>query len=281
MEDRIEDFIEDSIEIFRDFPKRLDETTEEQRHQKRLILEKRIFTILKIKYLEPLSNFWNSYKVPKISDRCIVIIERRVHPNLEFIIKNAAYFARGWSIAIVCSDINIEYIRQILKHNQDSVYLIQMFQGNLDPAVGKNEYNYLLQSSEFFLALPSENLLLMEMDTYLRKPVPEEILKYDYVASPYKWNESLSGGGLSFRKRTVMLDICLKYSELAPGQDIYACNGIKALGYSRPSFQEEIQYFCESCLYKDPVGFHQWWTFFILSEQENNHFYKKYMTLEM
>jgi len=277
----MEDFIEDSIEIFRDFPKRLDETTEEHRHQKRLILEKRIFTILKRKYLEPLSKFWDSYEVPKVSDRCIVIVERRIHPNLEFILKNAAYFARGWSIAIVCSDINIEYIRQILKHNEDSVHLIQMFEGNPDPAEGKNEYNYLLQSSEFYLALPSENLLLMEMDTYLRKPVPEEILKYDYVASPYRWNDNISGGGLSFRKRNVMLSICQNYLQLSPAQDIYACNGIKALGYSRPPFEKEIQYFCESCLYKDPVGFHQWWTFFVISKEEDNYFYKQCMTLEI
>jgi len=252
----MEDSIEDSIEIFRDFSERLNEITSEQRHQKRLILEKRIFTILKRKYLEPLSNFWDSYQVPKSSDRCIVIVERRIHPNLEFIIKNAAYFARGWSIAIVCSDINIEYISKILKHNLDSVHLIQMFEGNPDPAEGKNEYNYLLQSSEFYSALPSENLLLMEMDTYLRKPVPEEILKYAYVASPYMWDKTTSGGGLSFRKRSAMLTVCSKYSQLSPAQDMYACGGIKALGYSRPTFEEEIQYFCESCLYEDPVGFH-------------------------
>jgi hypothetical protein len=268
----------DSLEIFSDF-KVLE--SNEMRHQKRIILEEHIFTILKAKYLKPLQIFWDSYKVPRVSDKCIVIIERRVHPNMEFILKNAAYFARGWSIAVVCSDINIEYIRGILKDNAEAVHLIQMFEGNPDPATGKNEYNYLLQDSQFYTSLPSENLLLMEMDTYLRKPIPDTLLKYDYVASPYSWDEGISGGGLSFRKRSTMIDICSNYQCHVAAQDIYACSGIKALGYSRPPFEEEIQYFSESCLYEDPVGFHQWWTFFEIIEQKDDTIYRNYMTLEM
>jgi hypothetical protein len=195
-------------------------------------------------------------------------VERRIHPNLEFILYNAAYFARGWSIAIVCSDLNIEYIKEILAHNLGAVHLIQTFQGNPPPEVGKNEYNYLLQSSEFYEALPSENLLMMEMDAYLRKPIPDTIFGYDYVAAPYAWDESMSGGGLSFRKRSKMLEICSRYNIFEPGQDIYACKGMKAIGASVPSFEESMEYFCELCLYEDPIGLHQWWTFFFPNQTE-------------
>jgi hypothetical protein len=269
------------MEIFNDFSKKNYDMTVDELHQKRLIMEERIFTILKYKYLNYLKEWWFAYQVPKVSDKSIVIVERRIHPNLEFILYNSAYFARNWAITIVCSDINIDYIRSLLGPNIDSVKLIQMFEGNPAPAVGKNEYNYLLQSSEFYEAMPSENLLMMEMDTYLRKPLPSEILDYDYVAAPYGWDTNSSGGGLSFRKRSAMLAICSNFTDSCHAQDIYALRGMKNLGYLIPPYEIGVEYFCESCLYEDPVGFHQWWTFFSITDQEDDYFFNQYMTLEL
>ena len=269
------------MEIFSDFPLPLGKMTAEEMHQKRLVMEESIFGLLKYKYLSYLKTWWLSYQVPKISDKSIVIVERRIHPNLEFIIYNAAYFARDWVITIVCSDINIDYIRSLLGPNTDSVRLIQMFEGNPEPAVGKNEYNYLLQSSEFYEAMPSENLLMMEMDTYLRKPVGSDILKYDYVAAPYSWDTSSLGGGLSFRKRSAMLSICSSFTDLEKAQDIYVLRGMKSLRYMIPPYEEAIHYFCESCYSKDPVGFHQWWTFFTIDNDNSESIFQAYMTLEL
>jgi len=274
--------INDSMEaVFHDFPELPSQLSKENLHKKRLIIEERVFSILKAKYMTPLKEFWSAYSIPRHSDKCIVIVERRIHLNLEFILYNAAYFARGWSIAIVCSDLNIEYIKEILAHNLEAVHLIQMFKGNPEPEVGKSEYNYLLQTSQFYEALPSENLLMMEMDTYLRMPIPDIFFGYDYVAAPYAWDQTMSGGGLSFRKRSKMLEICSNYSVLHPAQDIYACKGMKAIGASVPSFEESMEYFCESCLYENPIGLHQWWTFFSLNIQEDDYVYRCYMTLEL
>ena len=274
--------IEDTMDaVFNDFPELSCELSKENLHKKRLVVEERIYSILKTNYMLRLKEFWSDYTVPRQSDRCIVIVERRIHPNLEFILYNAAYFARGWSIAIVCSDINIDYIKGILAHNLQAVHLIQMFEGNPSPDVGKNEYNYLLQDWRFYSALPSENILMMEMDTYLRKPIPDTIFWYDYVAAPYAWDESMSGGGLSFRKRSKMLEICYKYTDHEAAQDLYAYKGMKAIGACIPSFKEALKYFCESCLNEDPIGLHQWWTFFSLNIKEDHYIYKKYMTLEM
>ena len=274
--------INDSMEaVFHDFPELPSQLSKENLHKKRLVVEERIYSILKSKYMLTLKEFWSAYTVPRHSDKCIVIVERRIHPNLEFILYNAAYFARGWSIAIVCSDLNIEYIKEILAHNLGAVHLIQTFQGNPPPEVGKNEYNYLLQDSAFYSALPSENLLMMEMDTYLRKPIPDTIFAYDYVAAPYAWDTNIYGGGLSFRKRSKMLEICSKYDLHQSAQDIYASKGMTIIGASVPSFEESFEYFCESCLYEDPIGLHQWWTFFSLNIQEDDYIYKCYMTLEI
>ena len=46
------------------------------------------------------SSHWNDTVIPMESERAIVIVERRCHPNLEFCIKNAVYFARCFSLYI-------------------------------------------------------------------------------------------------------------------------------------------------------------------------------------
>lgn len=244
--------------------------SKEERHRKRLELEPYIFDILKEKYFLTFKNFWNSYTVPMNSTKAIVLVERRIHPNLEFILYNAAYFARGWSIVIVCSSVNKEYIRSLLGNSIDTVCLLEMFQGDKEPDIAKVEYNMLLQSKQFYEALPCEHILLMEMDTYLRNHIPDSLLHYDYVASPYSWDESLSGGGLSLRKRSSMMAICDTDLPIEDGQDIYACNGIKALGLTMPPFEQGITYFAESCHYEDPIGVHQWWTFWNPDDSEDS-----------
>lgn len=270
--------------MFDDYPEKAEKITDKMKHDKRCIIEGRIYKALKARYMDPLKNFWSNYTVPSTSDtgRSIVIIERRIHANLEFILYNAAYFARGWGITIVCSDLNSDYIKGLLdpvKHS--AVNMIQAFQGDPAPSVGKNEYNFLLQTLEFYQSLPCENLLFMEMDTYLRKPLPEYILAYDYLASPYSWDTSTQGGGLSYRKKSAMIRVCSEYSKILPAQDVFANNGMKELGLCIAPFDVACETFCESCMYVDPVGFHQWWTFFYLDLDDVEDICNTYMTLEM
>ena len=255
------------LSIFQDFPRQSGNMTEKETHAKRLVLEGRIFSVLKQRYLESLKTFWNTYQIPLNSDYRVVIVERRIHPNLEFILYNAAYFARAWAITIICSDFNQEYIENLVGNK--SVQIVPMFQGNPEPDIGKLEYNFLLQTKKFYEALPSEHLLLMEMDTYLRKPIDSTLFQYDYVASVYNWNTSMAGGGLSFRKKSAMLDICENYEHLEMAQDIYACKGMKTLGYKLPTVEEASPFFSESIISDDPLGVHQWWTFYG-TETENS-----------
>ena len=69
------------------------------------------------------------------------------------------------------------------------------------------EYNDLLKSYNFYEQIPYEHIFIVEMDSYLRKPLDETMFQYDYVAAPYGWDETSAGGGMSYRKRSVMLDI--------------------------------------------------------------------------
>jgi len=261
----------ETIHIFDEFFQPTDEMTPELRHKKRMELEPLVYGILQKKYGSKLEAFWSTHTVPQHTDSYLVLIERRLHPNLAFVLQNAAYFAPSWGIVLLCSDVNSNYCKELCKGK--SVDIRPVFQGNPAPAVGKAEYNSFQQNAEFYKSLPGSNLIFLEVDCYFRKPVPEEWKTYDYIAAPYEWDESSVGGGLSFRKKEAMLQICS--SGLAPSEaaDDFLCKGVKTLGLSTPCFDTAITYIAESCLYEDPVGVHQWWTFFEPTHMEEDIFH--------
>lgn len=257
----------ETIAIFDEYSQSPQELTAELRHKKRMALDPLIYDLLKHNYGAKLDAFWKTHSVPTKTDSYLILIERRIHPNLAFVLMNAAYFARTWGIVLICSDLNYEYCKDLCKGKD--IEIRPLFQGNPDPAQGKSEYNSLLKSAEFYRSLPGEVLLLIEMDTYLRKPVPEEWKQYDLVAAPYEWDEESVGGGLSCRKRQAMIRICSEISDTSPDQDVYLCSGARALGYRIPPFELGVQWISESCLYEDPVGVHQWWTFFFPKQTDD------------
>ncbi len=250
----------ETIHIFDEFSQSPDEITTEDRHKKRMALDPLIYDILKHKYGQTLEAFWKTHTLSTKTDSYIVIIERRIHPNLSFVLYNAAYFARKWGIILICSDMNYEYCKELCKGKQ--VLIRPLFQGNPEPSIGKNEYNQLLKSADFYESLPGEHHIFLQVDTYLRKPVPEIWKQYDYVASPYEWDETSAGGGFSYRKKSSMIAICKSQPNVVHDEDAYICQGLKQLDMKMPPFEEAITYSIESCIYEDPIGVHQWWTFF-------------------
>ena len=274
--------------IFDEFTESALELTNERRHQKRLRLEPLIYDILKARYLKPLEEFWNTYEIPMNSDKCVVLVERRIHENLYFNLRNMVYFARGWSMCIVCSDINLNYCKEISGHNKDRITFLPLFRGSPDGKTAKSEYNNLLKSAEFYSMLTAENLLFTQTDAYLRKHIPDNLITYDYVASPFSWNETMAGGGLSFRKRAVMIDICRKIGTKECDEDIYISSGVKQLAYKMPEIAEGITYFAESCILLEPdslyggaVGVHQWWTYFTNDMDEAEWVFNAMLTLDI
>lgn len=260
----------ETIHIFDEFSQASDEITTEQRHQKRMAVDSMIYDILKEKYGAKLKRFWATHTVPTNSDSTLVFIERRIHPNFAFLLYNAAYFARNFNIVIVCSDINYEYMKQICGKNVHQIDIRPLFQGIASPSEGKLAYNSLQKDKSFFESLPGDYLLLLEVDCYLRKHIPEEWKQYDLIAAPYEWDEGAVGGGFSYRKKASMIQVCTQYKDDVWAGDTYTYKGMKALGYKIPPFDVGITYVAESCIYEDPIGVHQWWTFFFPNETEDS-----------
>ena len=154
-----------TLHIFDEYPNNTHYYTDQDRHLKRQRVEPLIFDILKTKYGKILKDRFNLYNPPsKGSEKgSIVIVERRIHQNLEFLIHNAATAAPDWSIVVVCSDTNYDYCRLI---GDNKITLIPFFTGVVSSKQGRDEYNHILQVAEFYQILPSENLLFMEVDSW-------------------------------------------------------------------------------------------------------------------
>lgn len=257
----------ETIHIFDEFSHSPDELTRELRHKKRMALDPLLYDILKYKYSAKLEAFWKDHKVPTETDSYLVFIERRLHPNLAFVLTNAAYFARDYGVVLICSDVNYEYCKTICQGK--NVDIRPFFQGNPEPHIGKEEYNSLQQDATFYESLPGKYWIFFEVDCYFRKPIPLSWKQYDYIAAPYEWDETSFGGGLSFRKKEAMLAICNSDVPKDQAADHYLCQGVKTLGLKVPPFEEAMTYMTESCIYEDPIGVHQWWTFFFPNQTED------------
>jgi hypothetical protein len=221
-----------------------------------------IFSHLKEKYGTILREHWNSCFIPKTSEKAFVIVERRCHPNLEFILHNLAYFGEGWSFFLFCSKENQRFCEKVLGKQKEYVNLIPIFERDISMEEGVREYNQLLQEMSFWKQIEAEHICMIEMDCYLRKKIPEELLEYDYVGTPWGWDLNSPGGsGLTLRRRSAMLAICASCLKTEM-QDSFAAQGVQQLQLSwlRPK-PTGLFTFVESYFTDDPVGVHQWWTF--------------------
>ena len=257
------------LTMFDEYPN----NTDEARHERRMALEPRIYKLLNDKYYSILDDYYKSAVIP-LSKNAIVIIERRKHENFAFILRNAVYFARGWSIFVVCSDENLEFCRASATASavasatasaKANITFMPIFKGSPDRDTARNEYNSLLKTAAFYESFPKcvKGIFIVEMDCYFLRNIPDYITRYDYVAAPYSWDKTSAGGGLSFRRIAAAIDICNRFPpDSIWAQDCYICNGMKTLGYNMPDFDTAYACIVESCLYEDPVGVHQWWTFF-------------------
>jgi hypothetical protein len=230
-------------------------------HTCRMELEPFIFGTLNHRYGAKFQKHWDNSVIPNNGNKSVVIVERRCHPNLRFCLQNAAYYARGWSITVICSDVNMAYVKACAGSQVDSIRIIPFFKGLGTPESGKTEYNTVLQQSHFWELFLEDNLLMMETDTYLMKPLPDELLAYDYVASKWPWApDAAGGGGLSYRKRSMMAHVCSLNLPIQSAQDCFISDAVEKLHFKTPTMEESVAFFGEFAFVPTMCGTHQWWT---------------------
>jgi hypothetical protein len=251
-------------------------------HKYRCELDPFVFKALYDLYGKQMDEFWNSSVIPKISDKGICIVERRCHPNLKFCLQNAAYYARGYSIHIFCSMANLDFIHLICGKQFENINVYPIFKDIGTPEAGKKEYNDLLKTYAFWNTFKEDHIITIETDSYFLKPIPSSIYEFDYVGSKWVSRENEpGGGGLTYRKVSVMKEIIDLNIEDHEMQDTFASHGIQRLNKKFPTLEEAFYYFIEGHISDGGVGTHQWWTFVHNLEDETIlYLIRVFLTLE-
>lgn len=174
--------------------------------------------------------------------RVAVIVEPRLHPFLEPVIRNVMHFlGSGWNLEIVTSERNIPYIENCFPGCTFRITTVPY--DNMNQTL----YNHLLMDPWFWWRIPEEHILIFQTDCIMFRRGMDEWMDFDYVGANY-FNPDETAveyggvqGGFSLRRKSAMLE-CLNKVSLSDVQRWRNSNGLKPL----TRFHEDV-YFTHAC----------------------------------
>jgi len=176
-----------------------------------LILIILIFMILFYIYYRSKNNIIEKFEN---SNNAMIIVEPRQHKHLEKVINNFDLrMDKTWDLYVFHGKSAEEFAKNATKNIKGrNVFLLPLDTDNLTA----DEYNKLFQEKIFWEKVNSENILVFQTDTALCANTDKYIYnftKYNYIGCPYSynslenpWNVPYGVGGLSFRKKSFMID---------------------------------------------------------------------------
>lgn len=142
-----------------------------------------------------------------------VIVEPRRHAMLEPVVRNVMYhLGPGWNLEIVTHHRNIDFIER--SFGGCTLRITPIPYTNMNQTL----YNHLLLDPWFWWHLREEHVFVFQTDCILFRRGIDDWLDYDYVGANYFHPDHMSPvcggiqGGLSLRKRSVMLECLDKVS---------------------------------------------------------------------
>lgn len=120
----------------------------------------------------------------------------------------------------------------------------------------EHDYNLLLTNVWFWEHIKTEHVLIFQHDSMLLRNGIEEFYQYDYVGSPWKFQQSGGNGGLSLRNVSAMVNTLKKniYNPFVHGnEDVYFSNHL--VGKLAPRNVCDT-FACESIFKLGTFGYH-------------------------
>jgi hypothetical protein len=273
------------------------QTPEEQRVERTKSLdyyrhqfEPYIYQYLTWHYGPKLDAFWKTHEFPEKSKYAWVLVERRPHPNLWFVLRNIAWAAPYMSLYIFCSNMNYNFIKDLIG-DKKNVHVIPWFEGFVSSKDGKEQYNITFKMVDFYKSVDAEYMLTVQADCFFRKKLPESVFITDYYGAPWGWApEKGGGGGITLRNIKAMIDIVSRVpdSERTNGEyveDAWIAEQVYMRGNNIPPLDYRVNMFNENFPVQDPVGIHQFWTFIenfnIQDPNMLREHYRRYLTFDI
>jgi hypothetical protein len=215
--------------------------------------------VCKQRYLPFFRAYWDIYRLPAKSNMTMVIVEPRLHKDLEFVIKNTAYFCPGWSLYVFVSNQNLEMVKAILGHNASRANIIVFTEGNITI----DQYNAMLTTRRFWDIIEADNILMFQTDTIVRRFGIEKYCIYDYIGAPWPHlNNTIGNGGLSIRRKAALIEaIDNQTPEINEHEDLFFARWNYRPGSTArlPSIETATEFSVENIDHPNPWGAHQIW----------------------
>lgn len=148
-----------------------------------------------------------------------IIVETRTGEKYVDVIKqHMKHLPTNWDLVIVTNEDNFAYYHQ--RFSNAYLYACPKIKD-------ANDYNRLLTTSDFWKQFEYyEKVLIFQHDSMILRNNIEEFLKYDYIGSPWTFQDSGANGGLSLRNPKVMTIICttFPYNTTLGNEDLYFSN---------------------------------------------------------
>jgi hypothetical protein len=128
---------------------------------------------------------------------------------------------KDWGLTLYLSDRNKNLLKDVDFGRETQIIILP------DHKLNNPKYNKLLKSIKFCDSLPYDKVLIFQTDSRLLREGIEEFLEWDYVGSPWKFQEHGGNGGLSLRSVEIMKHIVNNYKFSPRNEDALICNIMK------------------------------------------------------
>lgn len=209
-----------------------------------------------------------------------VLIEYRMFPHLEFLIRNMiSKLGCDWSHTVVCGNLNYEYMLSICMSISPNIHVIRTDYDNLN----QSTYSKFMASVEFWNMFHGEKILIYQEDSIILKDNINDFICWDYIGAPWPKHQNdnmncVGNGGFSLRTKQCMLDVIntvsientiynsstleyMKYGNMTIGpEDVYFSLNMIRYKLGKVADYESASLFSSESIYnKDSLGGHNFW----------------------
>ncbi len=172
-------------------------------------------------------------KIPDIKKNSkyeAVLIEFRILPNLEFVLRNAIIkLGEEWSHTIICGLNNYEYMLNLCEQISKEIKVIQLPYTNLN----QSTYSLLLASIKFWKNFVGEKILIYQEDSCIFKNNINDFIEWDYIGAPWSKRNNdnkkqVGNGGLSLRTKDIMIKVIEKKNIIETKYNSHTLNFMKS-----------------------------------------------------
>jgi hypothetical protein len=225
---------------------------------------------MKIKFREYcLENLEKVKKInlPEVSKESIyeaVLIEFRIFPHLEFIIRNnISKLGSEWSYTIVCGNLNYDFMTSLCSSISENIKIIKLDYNNINV----EKYSEILTSIDFWNLFKGEKILIHQEDSLIFKDNVKDFVQWDYIGAPWQKTEKVNlkhvgNGGFSLRTKQCMIDVILKNNNKIKfhPEDVYFSKNMIDMNIGQVADYDSASLFSSENVYNpDSFGGHQFW----------------------